>query len=210
MSLRYAVLGFLSLRPLTGYDLKKYFDASVRQFWTADQAQIYRALSQLVDDGLAEVEIVEQDGRPNRKEHHITQAGLTELDQWLRAPLAPQPVREPFLVKVFFAGRLSTTDSAGMIDARIVAALNQLGILRAIAADAATVLTSEPPGPVRLLTTATLENGIRHVVTELDWLRDLRQDLADIPAGALRMRDRLTSVGQASLPKNNDKSAEKQ
>jgi PadR family transcriptional regulator, regulatory protein AphA len=163
MSLRHAVLGFLSLRPLTGYDLKKYFDASVRHFWTADQAQIYRALSQMADEGLLEVHVVAQDGRPDRKEHHITPAGLAELDEWLCAPLEPQVTREPFLVKVFFAGRLSPSDTASMLDARIAAARRQLDVLRKIAAQATAALTQGPQAIEQLLTTATLENGIRQV-----------------------------------------------
>ena len=36
MSLKHAILGFLSLQPMTGYDLKKAFDQSVRHFWPAN------------------------------------------------------------------------------------------------------------------------------------------------------------------------------
>jgi PadR family transcriptional regulator AphA len=194
MSLRYAVLGFLSVRPLAGYDLKKYFDASVRHFWTADQAQIYRTLSQLADEGLVKVHVIAQDGRPDRKEHHITPAGRAALDEWLRSPLEPQPTREPFLLKVFFAGRLPPTDTNAMIDARIGAATRQLAVLREIAATAVAASTHGPHGIEQLLATATLENGIRHVLTELEWLGDLRRDLDDIPAGTIRLRDRLNSV----------------
>lgn len=200
MSLRHAVLGFLSLRPLTGYDLKKYFDASIRQFWTADQAQIYRALSQMQDQGLVDIRVIAQDGRPDRKEHHITPAGLAELDDWLCAPLEPHATREPFLVKVFFAGRLSPSDTASMLDSRIAAAVRQLDLLLGVAAQATAALAQGPPTSVGLLTTATLDNGIRHVVTELEWLRDLRRDLDDVPAGAQRMRQRLSSMVPGDQP----------
>jgi PadR family transcriptional regulator, regulatory protein AphA len=47
MSLKYAILGFLSLAPLSGYDLKKSFDRSLGHLWPADQSQIYRTLSQM-------------------------------------------------------------------------------------------------------------------------------------------------------------------
>ena len=52
MSLRHAILGFLSFQPFTGYDLKKAFDRSVRHFWPATQSQIYRTLAELDADGL--------------------------------------------------------------------------------------------------------------------------------------------------------------
>jgi PadR family transcriptional regulator, regulatory protein AphA len=198
--LRHAILGFLSLRPLAGYDLKKYFDASVRHFWTADQAQIYRALSQMADEGLVEVHVIAQDNRPDRKEHHITPAGLAELDAWLRAPLEPQATREPFLVKVFFASRLLPIDTASMLDARIAAADRQLDALRQVAAQASDALAQGPPAIEALLTTATLENGIRHVITELQWLRDLRLDLDDVDVGAQRMRQRLSSMVPPDQP----------
>jgi PadR family transcriptional regulator AphA len=200
VSLRHAVLGFLSLRPLTGYDLKKYFDASVRHFWTADQAQIYRALAQMADEGLVQVQVIAQDSRPDRKEHHITSAGLAELDEWLRSPLEPLAIREPFLVKVFFASRLSPGDRANMLDARIAAADRQLDVLRRVAAQASATLEQGPAAIEGLLTTATLENGVRHVVTELEWLCDLRRDIDDVPVGTQRLRQRLNSIAPPNQP----------
>ena len=58
MILARIILGFLALSPMTGYDLKRHFDSTVGHFWSADKAQIYRTLAQLVADGLAEVETV--------------------------------------------------------------------------------------------------------------------------------------------------------
>lgn len=192
------------MRPLTGYDLKKYFDASVRHFWTADQAQIYRALSQMADERLVEVHVIAQDGRPDRKEHHITPAGLAELDEWLCSPLEPQATREPFLVKVFFAGRLSPSEAASLLDARIAAAHRQLDVLQRIAVQATAALGQASPAMEVLLTTATLENGIRHIVTELEWLCDLRRDLDDVSLGTKRMQQRLNPI---SLPDHADPSS---
>jgi DNA-binding PadR family transcriptional regulator len=107
MSLRFTILGFLSIRPLTGYDLKRYFDASVRHFWSADQAAIYRTLGELAGDGLVEHERIAQQTRPDRKVYHATPAGLAALDAWLATPAPPVARREPLLVKLFFTGRLA-------------------------------------------------------------------------------------------------------
>jgi PadR family transcriptional regulator AphA len=74
MSLEHAILGFLNYGPSSGYDLKKVFDVSVQHFWPADQSQIYRTLSRLEDEGWAEMELVEQEDRPDRKVYHITEA----------------------------------------------------------------------------------------------------------------------------------------
>ena len=107
MSLKHAILGFLNYGAVSGYDLKKVFDTSIQHFWPADQSQIYRELSTLVDAGWAEVEVVEQDVRPDRKVHHITPAGREELTRWLTTPLPPAKYRSAELIQVFFAGQLS-------------------------------------------------------------------------------------------------------
>ncbi|MGQ9683405.1 MAG: PadR family transcriptional regulator [Anaerolineae bacterium] len=107
MSLEHAILGFLRYKPLSGYELKKVFDASVRHFWAADQSQIYRTLARLTEQGLAEVEVVEQTDRPDRKVYHITEAGRGELARWLRQPPAVEPPRSAPLIQVFFAGQMS-------------------------------------------------------------------------------------------------------
>jgi len=62
MSLEFAILGFLNYQPYTGYDLKKIFDTSIRHFWPADQSQIYRTLARLTEQGLAEMEKIENMG----------------------------------------------------------------------------------------------------------------------------------------------------
>jgi PadR family transcriptional regulator, regulatory protein AphA len=107
MSLEFAILGFLNYQPFSGYDLKKIFDNSVRHFWSADQSQIYRTLARLTEEGLTEVEIVEQQDRPDRKLYHITPAGREALQNWLAGPFPMQEARSAPLVQIFFAGGLS-------------------------------------------------------------------------------------------------------
>ena len=58
MSLKHAILGFLSFKPLSGYDLKKAFDNAVRHGGPANQSQIYRTLTQMTKEGLLEKEVI--------------------------------------------------------------------------------------------------------------------------------------------------------
>ncbi|MCU0612725.1 MAG: PadR family transcriptional regulator [Candidatus Eisenbacteria bacterium] len=106
MSLEYAILGFLSYGPSTGYDLKRVFDSTVRHFWPADQSQIYRTLNRLGTQGYVGHELVEQEEKPDRKIYHLTEAGREEFLRWLATPHAPDEVREGSLIQVFFAARL--------------------------------------------------------------------------------------------------------
>ena len=50
--LEYGILGFLKMKPLTGYELKKLFDTSVGYFWWAEQSQIYITLKKMAKEGL--------------------------------------------------------------------------------------------------------------------------------------------------------------
>jgi len=110
MSLDYAILGFLNYHPYSGYDLKKIFDTTVHHFWPADQSQIYRTLARLTKQGLVEKEKIVQADRPDRKVYHITEAGRTELLDWLSAPPPMQESRSAPLIQVFFCGQLPDED----------------------------------------------------------------------------------------------------
>ena len=47
MELKHAILGLLSIQPMSGYDLNRAFSNTVAHFWYADQSQIYRTLDKL-------------------------------------------------------------------------------------------------------------------------------------------------------------------
>ena len=103
MSLKHALLGFLNYGPHTGYELKKVFDISVAHFWSAELSQIYPTLKALEAEGLVEMKVEVQADRPNRKVYSITDDGRRELIDWLGTPAEPDQIREPLLVKLFFA-----------------------------------------------------------------------------------------------------------
>jgi len=107
MSLEYAILGFLQYKPISGYDMKKMFDASIKHFWSADQSQIYRTLNKLTNEGLIDMKLVIQDNKPNCKIYHITEKGKEEFLNWLNAPMPMVEPRIPWLIQVFFAAQLS-------------------------------------------------------------------------------------------------------
>jgi PadR family transcriptional regulator, regulatory protein AphA len=110
MSLTHAILGFLAWQPMTGYDLKNAcFDQSVKHFWAADQAQIYRTLDKLAEQNMVRAELEVQTDRPNRKVYHLTEHGRAELVRWLGLPQELQDRREALLVQLFFAHLLDRT-----------------------------------------------------------------------------------------------------
>ena len=107
MSLKYTLLGFLNYGPMTGYDLKQRMDYSTQAFWHAHLGQIYPVLKKLAQDGLVDVSVTPQEGKPDKKYYLITNAGRAELDAWLREPLNTLAQhKESVLLKLFFSGGL--------------------------------------------------------------------------------------------------------
>lgn len=103
MSLSHLVLGLLHRKPDSGYDLNKRFENTVAHFWSTDRSQIYRTLYKLKDKGWIDVEIVKQEGNPDKKVYSITDAGQKELIEWLQKPLWDELViRDTETGQVFF------------------------------------------------------------------------------------------------------------
>lgn len=173
MSLRHAILGLLSIKPMSGYELKKVIDESVGHFWTADQSQIYRTLTGLVEEGLASRRTVVQEERPNLHLHSATGPGLAELDRWLASPLRTPPTRDPFLARLFFADRLPLEDIRELLDTRRREVGEELAALEAIAVPA------EAAGVGQVLRLATLSYGITLARAELDWLDATERQLEE-------------------------------
>ncbi|MBO3085997.1 PadR family transcriptional regulator [Cellulomonas fengjieae] len=180
MSLKHAVLGFLSIAPMTGYDLRKHMEESVAHFWPADQAQIYRTLGHLAADGLVSVETIPQEGKPDRREHSITDAGLAELDAWLASPVEYAPSREAFLVRLFFVGRLGVDQVRAVLQERADEARELAAVLDQTRTATEEALTDVEPNLEMRLRLATLANGLVHARAELAWAQDLLTDLTDL------------------------------
>jgi DNA-binding PadR family transcriptional regulator len=104
MSLRHALLGLLSDRPASGYDLLKLFETSLANAWPATQSQVYTELAKLADAGLI---TVGAQGPRGRKEYALTDAGLSELRRWLTESTPVQHTRSDLLLRVFFLGVLT-------------------------------------------------------------------------------------------------------
>jgi DNA-binding PadR family transcriptional regulator len=124
LSLAHAILGLLNYEAMTGYDLKRrWFDRSLRFFWPADQAQIYRTLDTLVGREWASFVVEPGDDRPNRKVYSLTDAGRVELDRWLTTPQPLPAVRDPLMVQLFSAEHLTDDEITHLLTSRRAAHL---------------------------------------------------------------------------------------
>ena len=175
MSLNYAVLGFLSFKSLSGYELKKAFDQSVQHFWPADQSQIYRTLSQLMKQGLVEQEVLPREDRLDKKLYHITEDGRSQLHQWLAEPLAERPFREPFLIQIFFSGLLSDQEVLVLLQHELELIEARLQIYESMIANANAVMEASPDRRATFYSSLTLEFGLESDRAYASWLQGVIQ-----------------------------------
>ncbi|MGP8059212.1 MAG: PadR family transcriptional regulator [Acidimicrobiales bacterium] len=98
MSLRHGLLDLLAGEPMSGYDLTRYFAASLGNVWPAQHSQIYPELAKLAADGLI---IQTGEGPRGRKVYETTPAGIEELQSWLRDTQPDYSIRFEAQLRIF-------------------------------------------------------------------------------------------------------------
>jgi PadR family transcriptional regulator AphA len=98
----YAILGLLSVRQWSTYELAKQVRRSLRWFWPRTERKIYDEPRRLVEAGLATA-TKEYTGQRPRTVYGITEEGCEELRRWLDRPSATRTVEFEGMLKLFFA-----------------------------------------------------------------------------------------------------------
>jgi PadR family transcriptional regulator AphA len=97
-----ALLGLLSLRSWTTYELAKQVQRSIGWFWPRAERKLYDEPKRLVAAGLAK-STAEMTGARPRTVYTITARGRKALQRWLDEPPTAPSLEFEGLVKVFFA-----------------------------------------------------------------------------------------------------------
>jgi PadR family transcriptional regulator AphA len=108
----FAILGMLSLGPMSGYDLRKTVQESIAHFWNESYGQIYPALRRLSREGYAELAPARDGARRDRKQYGLTRKGRRELRRWLAEPVRYEKPRSEILLKLFFGRHVPLSVSA--------------------------------------------------------------------------------------------------
>ena len=176
MAIKYAILGFLSWRALSGYDLKKMFGDSMFLYWSGNNNQIYRTLVQLAKEGLVTSEIQHQESGPSRKMYTITEKGLFELREWvLSSPELPQ-LRNSFLIQLAWADQLKSSELDALLGKYEHEVHMQLLMYRE--QRRRNLLNPARTERETLLWHMISDNWITFYETELAWIQKLREELA--------------------------------
>ncbi|MFC6087295.1 PadR family transcriptional regulator [Sphaerisporangium aureirubrum] len=173
MSLRIALLGLLKFSgPASGYDLTKAFERSINYVWQAGHSQIYPELAKMAADGLIGVEA---QGTRGRKTYAITPEGSDELHHWMtsRVPTLA-PVRSESALQAFLLPLLEPQEALDILrrmQEAVAARVKELEDLRAAKRE-------RQVGDGSGLGYYSLDLGIRHARTALDWTKATATDIA--------------------------------
>lgn len=115
MSLRYALLGVLEARPMTGYELAQFFGQSAAWVWSAPHSNIYPELRRLEEEGLLIGATDVRGEKLERRTYTLTELGLTKLLKWAVTEPSPAYLRDPLLVKVGFLDLAEPVEAATML-----------------------------------------------------------------------------------------------
>jgi PadR family transcriptional regulator, regulatory protein AphA len=102
-----ALLGLLSMGPMSGYDIRQLIPKSIGHFWSESYGQIYPGLKRLTAAGLVAKRTERRKGSPDRHVYSLTAEGRERLRQWLKLPVVEVVPRNELLLKLFFGDEVS-------------------------------------------------------------------------------------------------------
>lgn len=165
------ILGLLSHEELTGYEIKKRMDTTLKYFWSASYGSIYPALNDLVNRGLA-TKREDIESKRNKLIYTITENGRDYLKKWLTLPIEKDELRYETLLKLFFGNEKGEEQAIIHIEAfekKIQGEL--LDLLRA-----ETILNKslndESAHKYYLI---TVEFGVKTYQTYLEWCKEAKK-----------------------------------
>ncbi|MVO98263.1 DUF4180 domain-containing protein [Paenibacillus lutrae] len=175
MSIQLAILGILSWKSSTGYELKKIFEESSFMYWSGNNNQIYKALMNLENDDFVTSEVVHQDNSPSKKIYTLTEEGLKELKKWLVSSSEAPEIKKTFLVQLAWSDLLSNQELSEILskyesEIKLQLIMQKEKYRRAL----------HSPNRSRresLIWEMISENIISTYNNELNWVRETRQRL---------------------------------
>lgn len=166
----YVLLGLLSHESMTGYEMKKRLDTSLRFFWGGSYGSIYPTLNQLEKEG----KVTKENTSCNRREkisYSITDAGKESLREWLQQPVEKDELRYETLLKIFFGNETGFDGSMEHIARFEEKCKSELMILNMFAENLSHHLEDDTHKHYYL----TVQFGIKTYKSYLEWCTEARE-----------------------------------
>jgi len=188
----YVILGLLTFREMSGYDLKQLINKSITHFyWSPAKSQIYGELRRLESHGLVTMREVPQTLRPDKRLYHITPQGTAAMQKWLEnSGVEPDSYKSALLLKVFFGHMLSSNLIGGLLAERRQQVERDLAACQKKADELRTRLEGAPAEDEVFFPLLTLQRSIALFQTDLSWIDETREQCKQRQAQASAQKRR--------------------
>lgn len=178
-----ALLGMLSLGPMTGYNIRRRIEFSIGNFWSESFGQIYPTLAKLHKQGFISAKPAQKAGA---KVYALTPQGRERLKHWLKEMPQPRKPRNELLLKLFFAGKGSLAAARQQVLERRAACLADLSRYQAIERRLKEEQAENPGLPFFLI---TLHYGLAEARAILSWADQTIATLDDVQSKSTRHKE---------------------
>jgi DNA-binding PadR family transcriptional regulator len=169
------ILGLLSHEELTGYEIKKRMDTTLKYFWGASYGSIYPTLNELVERGLA-TKRGNSESKRNKLIYTITDNGRSYLKEWLKLPVEKDELRYETLLKLFFGNEQGNEQAISHITAFQEKIEKELPYLLASEKVLKENLDEDDTHKYYLL---TVKFGIKTYHAYLEWCKEAKELMED-------------------------------
>lgn len=196
----YVILGLLTFKEMSGYDLKQLINKSITHFyWSPAKSQIYGELRRLESHSLVTMREVPQTLRPDKRLYHITSQGTEAMQKWLEnSGVEPDSYKSALLLKVFFGHMLSPSMTSGLLEERRQQVESDLAACQKRAEELRTKLEGPHAEDDLFFPLLTLQRSIALFQTDLQWidatLEQFKQRQAQASAQRKRRRTSASSA----------------
>jgi len=186
----YVILGLLTFREMSGYDLKQLINKSNTHFyWSPAKSQIYGELRRLESHGLVTMREVPQTLRPDKRLYQITPEGTEAMLQWLRSSgVEPDSYKSALLLKTFFGHMLPHDVTLGLLEERRKQIAQELTMCEKRTAELQEKMQGSAADDETFFPLLTLQRSITLCQADLQWLDDALEQLRQRQAQASTSR----------------------
>lgn len=177
MELRSTILGLLSWKPASGYDLKRIISDSDLFYWSGNNNQIYRSLLELQKEGLVTHQVELQESLPAKKVYSMTEKGLSELRRTLLATPDVPELHKNFLIQLAWTEILSDEEILALLEKYEEEISNRLLMYQKQAAHPGN--TPDRSQREKYIWKRIFENFVEAYQTELAWIRQTLQEFRE-------------------------------
>lgn len=174
--MEFVLLGLLTLRAMTVYEINKSLERGISLFYSASFGSINAALEKMFEKGWITAQEKVENGR-NKKVYSLTPLGQQAFQEWLRSELQSEKVKDPALTRVYFMGFLPQPERIRILEGHLNNLRRTLDALAILQRESAAKLVPQDLRDVFDCQMLTLQYGCDFYSFNIAWYENLLNNL---------------------------------